>query len=426
MTNPVVQGGRRQGSTLSRRALLRAAAGAAIGSAGLALGACRGEETQDSSSVLATAIDSSSSPLIGPVEQQKQRRLGTGLTAWDPSRTYDGYTLFAPQGGTSAYLVDMRGEVVHIWDITDPSAPDTVWCVSLLENSNLFATVHRPAGDAPPFVWKGGVVMEVDWQGKVLWEFEDPAQHHDARLLPNGNLLLLRTELTPPEVAAQVQGGLPGSGGGDMWCDWIAEVTLEGEPVWEWHAWEHLDPEIDRIHSQDLRNEWTHGNSVEEMPDGNVLISFRNINTVAIVDRESGDFAWKLAAPDVAQQHDATYLDNGNILIFDNGAHRTNVALPYSRVIEVHPETKEIAWQYMDPAPMNFFSPYISGAQRLPNGNTLITEGNFGRLFEVTPEGQLVWEYISEFFTVRPITGESNAVFRAYRYGPQAFPRLQA
>ena len=73
---------------------------------------------------------------------------------------------------------------------------------------------------------------------------------------------------------------------------------------------------------------------------------------------------------------------------------------------------------------MNFLSPFISGAQRLANGNTLITEGNFGRIFEVTAEGQLVWEYISDHFTVNPFLGENNGIFRASRHPVGAFQRL--
>lgn len=415
-----------QGRRLSRRGLLRAAAGAAVGSVGLALVACEDGEGQGRSSAVATAEARRSADVIGAVDQRKQVRLGTGLTAWDPSQTYDGYTLFAPIGGASAYVIDMEGEIVHSWDIAEVSGPRSLRYVYLLDNGNLFCVGDLPTGDAPVFVFKGGFMMEVDWESKVLWRLDDPAQHHDARLLPNGNLLVLCTELTPPEVAARVQGGLPGTGEGGMWCDWVKEVTREGETVWEWHAWEHLDQETDRINWQDFRDEWTHGNSVEQLPDGNVLISFRNSNTVAIVDRQSGDFLWKFGPPELAQQHDASHLPNGNVLIFDNGAHRLNVPLPYSRVIEVDPETNEIVWQYFDQDPLDFFSPYISGAQRLPNGNTLITEGNFGRLFEVTTQGQVVWEYISPFFGETPIFGESNHVFRAYRYGPEAFPRLQA
>jgi hypothetical protein len=414
-----------QGRTVSRRGLLRAAGGAAIGSAGLALVGCDGGDERGSASPVATPEAGRSSGIIGPVEQQKQRRLGTGLTAWDPSQTYDGYTLFSPMGGASAYLIDMEGEIVHNWTIAELTDLRNLYWVYLLENGNLLCIGHMPAGDAPTFVFKGGFVMEVDWDSKVLWQLDDPAQHHDARLLPNGNLLLLCTELVPPEVAARVQGGLAGTGEEGMWCDWVKEATREGEVVWEWHAWEHLDLETDRINWTDLRYEWTHANSVEQSPDGNVLISFRNINTVGIVDRQSGEFVWKFGPPELAQQHNPSCLPNGNILIFDNGAHRLNVPLPYSRVIEVDPETSEIVWQYADRAPLNFFSPYISGCQRLPNGNTLITEGNFGRLFEVTTEGQVVWEYISPFFGEMAIFGETNQTFRAHRYAAEAFPRLQ-
>ena len=134
----------------------------------------------------------------------------------------------------------------------------------------------------------------------------------------------------------------------------------------------------------------------------------------------------------LAQQHFPNELANGNILIFDNGAHRRNIALNFSRVIEVNRETKEIVWEYTDNPPQNFFSSYISGAQRLGNGNTLITEGAYGRIFEVTVAGEIVWEYINPHFASRnipgeksPVTrGEQNTVFRAFRYAPEEVPWL--
>ena len=61
-----------------------------------------------------------------------------------------------------------------------------------------------------------------------------------------------------------------------------------------------------------------------------------------------------------------------------------------------------------------FYSPFISGAQRLPNGNTLICSGVKGRLFEVTRDGEIVWEYMSPYFRTRAF-GETSLVFRAYR-----------
>jgi hypothetical protein len=201
----------------------------------------------------------------------------------------------------------------------------------------------------------------------------------------------------------------------------VAEVTLDGETVWEWHAKDHLDPTAHEINATDGRDEWTHANSIEQLPDGNVLISFRNINLVAIIDRESGDLTWSMGMPELAQQHHPTMLPNGNILIFDNGGHRENSSLNYSRLIEVDPTTTEIVWEYIDKSILNFFSPFVSSAQRLPNGNTFISEGNYGRLFEITSDGEIVWEYISPYFVLNGLLGEINMVFRAFRYPVDAF-----
>jgi hypothetical protein len=118
------------------------------------------------------------------------------------------------------------------------------------------------------------------------------------------------------------------------------------------------------------------------------------------------------------------------VLLFDNGSHRRGQGVPYSRVIEIDPATNQIVWEYRGEPPFSFYSPVISSAERLPNGNTLICEGSAGRLFEVTPDKEIVWEYINPVFT--PGAGAagggpldaSNAVFRAHRYGPD-YPALQ-
>ncbi len=424
--NPSGNDNRGRSRTVSRRGLLRAAGGAAVGAIGLGLAGCDNGEEQvaASPSPAATAKPTAASSVIGPVDQRTQARRGTGLIAWDPTKTSDGYTLFAPLGGASAYVISMEGESVHTWDIAAISGTRGMGYAYLLENGNLFVVGHSFTDDAPVWLRKGGFLMEVDWQGNVLWQRDEPDQHHDARLLPNGNVLVLCTEVIPAEVAAQVQGGLPPVVEGEMWSDWAKEMTRKGDIVWEWHAWEHLDPETDHINAQDLRDEWTHGNSIEQLPNGNVLLSFRNINTIGIADRESGEFVWKFGPPALAQQHCASYLPNGNVLVFDNGAHRLNTSLPFSRVLEINPETNGIVWQYMDASVMEFFSPLISGAQRLANGNTLIAEGNHGRMFEVTADKEVVWEYVNPFFNKAAIVGESNRVFRAYRYPPEAFPLL--
>ena len=131
---------------------------------------------------------------------------------------------------------------------------------------------------------------------------------------------------------------------------------------------------------------------------------------------------------EISHQHNPTYLDNGRILLFDNGPHRQGMS--HSRVIEIDPTDNKIAWEYLGDPPISFFSYHISGAERLPNDNTLICEGAPGRIFEVTPAQEIVWEYINPFIAVSDehgggsTSGNGNAVFRAHRYGAD-HPALQ-
>ena len=364
---------------------------------------------------------------MSTVDQHTIRRRGTGLKAHDPALAYDGYTLFAPMfGDGTVYLIDMNGKTAHTWKL--PHAPGLYGY--LLDNGNLFYG-GKPMQEVERLpLWqrafKAGSVMEVDWRGRVLWEVRHPDHHHDARKLSNGNVMLLCMEKIARDLIPRVQGGLPGTeDGGEMYADYLVEMTTTGQRVWEWHSATHMDPNTDRINPQDRREEWTHGNTVAERADGNLVVSFRNISTVVIIERPTGKVIWKLGPPTLAQQHDPRPLPNGNLLIFDNGAHRRDSPLTYSRVIEVNPRTSEIVWEYRDPVPFNFFSPYISGAQRLANGNTLVCEGCFGRLFEITAAGAVVWEYVSPYLGPSPRFGPVNWVFRAFRYGPDEIARAR-
>lgn len=367
------------------------------------------------------------------VDQNTIRRRGTGLKAYDPQKAFRGYTLFTPlTGNGEVYLISLEGKVVHQWNL--PYPPGLYGY--LLPNGNLFYNGKTPENPSRFPMWslfKGGVVLEVDPHGNIVWEYQHPDHHHDARRLRNGNTILLCLEKIPQSLVPRIKGGVPGTElDGDIYADVVYEVTPSGEIVWTWHAYEHLDPETDIITPQDQRHEWSHGNTVGELADGNIVLSFRNISTVVIVDRKTGEIIWKLGDKVLAQQHFPNELPNGNLLIFDNGAHRRNTALNFSRVIEVSRQTQEIVWEYSDNPPHNFFSSYISGAQRLPNGNTLITEGGFGRLFEVTPAGEVVWEYVNPHFAHRNVAdekapvaqGEQNSVFRAFRYAPEEIPWL--
>jgi hypothetical protein len=379
---------------------------------------------------------------LATIEQNTLKRRGVGLLASDTERAAAGLTLFAPLFVQSreVYLIDLQGKIVHRW--TMPYAPGLSGY--LTERGTLFYNGRTPEkGFLSRFPFKGGVVLEADWNGKVLWEIRHPDHHHHGILLRNGNVLLHCMGRVPDDIARRVKGGMvegnmasgqyaaqSAADAGAMHSDYLAEVTRDGKTVWEWRTWEHLDPEQDGIAEvQAPRTLWAQGNSVEELPDGDILASFRPTSTVVRISRATGQIVWKLGPPMVAGQHAPHRLDNGNVLIFDNGVHRLDDSIPYSRVIEVDPASSRIVWKYQDKPAWNFFSPRMGNAQRLANGNTLITESTFGRFFEVTREGDIVWEYVSPFFG-RPLFGgppssESNQVFRAIRYDADEIARAR-
>ncbi len=343
-----------------------------------------------------------------------------------PSKAYNGYTLFAPMSGGGVWLVDMQGRFVHHWEATHPPGHDAV----LLPNGILLYAGTPPDGPLD-FGGRGGELLELDWDGNVIWKYEDPFMHHDFHRLPNGNTMTLRWVPTPDDIAARVKGGVPGTEReGVIWSDSFREITPEGKVVWEWLGYEHLDPETDAICPLCHRAEWTHTNTCFVVPDGNVLTSFLTLNTIAIIDKSTGDIKWRWGPGELAHQHDPNMLDNGNILVFDNGSHRGPVhfaphgMVGFSRVLEVNPRSGQIVWEYMDESRLYFYSTFISGCQRLPNGNTLICAGATGRFFEVTMDKEVVWEFVNPFYFQHPHHGWSNEVFRAHRYGPD-YPGLK-
>jgi hypothetical protein len=252
--------------------------------------------------------------------------------------------------------------------------------------------------------------------------------------------------------------------------DRMIEISWEGEILWDWLASDHFDEmgfdEVaqDAIYSDGSNHDpydWHHANSMNYLgpnkyydngdvrfhPD-NIIWDARNTNIIAIIDKETGNIVWKVG-PDYAAspallelgqiigQHHAHMIPKGlpgegNILVFDNGGYAgygaptpgcptgvMNAMRGYSRVIEFDPVTLEKVWEYKRGAHMTdcqFYSTYISSAQRLPNGNTLICEGNpQGRFFEVTPNKEIVWEYVFPW----------GMCYRAYRVPYEWVPQLQ-
>ncbi|NKB21773.1 MAG: PQQ-binding-like beta-propeller repeat protein [Alphaproteobacteria bacterium] len=333
-----------------------------------------------------------------------------GLTEHDPSRAYPGFTMFSPSDGSETFLLDMAGDVVHKWDLPQQLGN----YAQLLPTGNLLVSCQTEVG--PKLMAAGGRLLEMDWDGNIVWEHIDHLQHHDFNRCPNGNTAYLAWELVPTEDAKAIIGGIAGSDheDGGIYCDVVREVNPAGELVFEWRMMDHFPFEKYPIRPNRHRHEYAHANTCFVQEDGNFLLNWRDLDLIVLLNRETKELVWEMEDRRWGGQHDPRRLDNGNITIFANGSEQ--VGPEFSRILELNPETGETVWEYKGSPVDTFFWPRVSGAQRLPNGNTFICEGRQGRLFEVTQEGDIVWEYISPHEHVRT-EGVIRQIFRAFRYG---------
>ena len=341
-----------------------------------------------------------------------------GIVLYDSRRACHGVTLLTPTDGKGVWMIDMRGRYVHHWEMGYKPGCHA----ELLPNGNLLYAGKVDDGPLADLEGAGGVLLEADWDGKAVWEYRDPYLHHAFHRTKNGNTLVLKWVKVPDKIAAEVKGGEPGTEKeGVMWGDVIQEISPDGKVSWEWIAHKHLDLEVDTTCPICPRSTWTHANDVVELPDGDILVSFMKNNTIAIIDKKTRDIKWRWGKDELGHQHSVSMLDSGNILVFENALHGIIFPFGSSRVLEVSRETGDIVWVYAggERPKAFFYSSTMSSCQRLPNGNTFICEGTWGRLFEVAPKGELVWEYVSNLPSCEtsPIKSKSCPVYSAYRYG---------
>ena len=396
----------------------------------------------------------------------------TGTTRLDPARAWPSFVLFTG-GDETARLIDLDGRTVHTWHDVGGFAPLLIApALTPGQRGHVLVTLENAAGRGVDLV-PGRVgpqvsktIGELDWDGRVLWRFGAQApgglaqQHHDWARLPDGHTLVL----------ANLRHAVAGFKQPEILDDVAYEVDAAGAITWRWVASEHLEElgftpaqlalvrgsdNADVLHINDLKplgpNHWFDAGDARFAPD-NLIWCSRNANVIAIVDRRSGRVVWSLgpnypAIPrgaaarrvprpvdQISGQHDAQIIPAGlpgagNLLVFDNQgeAGYPAVELPTtggSRVLEIDPVSRQVVWQYTaedsgQPS-WAFRSTHISAARRLPNGNTFIDEGQSGRLFQVTRDGDIVWEYVNVYPRVGkdPVTGKATENRQLYRAQP--------
>ena len=354
----------------------------------------------------------------------------TGVTIFNPDKAYLGYFVevsykkyanhpnaryrASDLAAEEVYLRDMNGNLVNTWKI-----PPT--------------TIHRarlqPNGDMIMMDSANGHFYRYSWDGKLLKEFKGIGfPRTDFRVIDDNHIIYLTATTAPKEVAEKAKNvdlewfGPRHRKGINLVCDMLVISDWEGNIVWQWEPWHELD--VNQFSPVTPPHDWTHGNSVFVLPEnkwydqgdkrfkpGNIIYNPRNLDMPIIIDRETKKIVWTWTHNELgglSHCHEVEMIPKGlpgegNILLFDNGLFpRNRNHVGQSILCEVNPVTKKMEWKYLTQGYSNmaFFSKTMGSQQRLPNGNTLISECNTGRLFQVKPlknhpdGGEIVWEWI--------------------------------
>ena len=387
---------------------------------------------------------SATAPTAAPVERT------VGLLLAEPE-SFEGYTLFAKEdsaNGANAYLIDHEGRLVRKWALGERLHPALLESGDLLAgrggasviapdgsvawdyarrrqhhdllrmpNGNILLLARKTltkeeavaAGANPEHLGEDGLagdqILEIrptgDSDGEVVWRwsvFDHLVQDFDPSK-SNYGVVADHPELVDVNFT-------------------LAEKAALGRPT--------------------ERDTWTHANSLDYNAElDQIMISVRHFSEVWIIDHSAtseeaaghtggnggrgGDLLYRWGNPRAHRagtyddqrlfwQHDAHWIPDGspgagNMLVFNNGnelwrqdrrLHSSvdEAALPLDGY-EYGADSANVVWSYAADPPRDFYSPNLSSAQRLPNGNTLIVNGNSGVIFEVAPDGRKVWEYVN-------------------------------
>lgn len=385
--------------------------------------------------------------------------LQTGLIVYKEG-AQDGYTLVNCTGGY-AYVIDMMGEVVHVYNS---------FIGRMLPGGTLLGRdMVIPGG-----MIESVALREETWDGTITWSFSEwefmPVWgwmcrvHHDFQREGNPvgyyapgqdfveqgrTLCLAHRDIYIPEIADT-----------DLLDDIIYEVDWAGNQTFLWNAADHIDEfgfdEDALAHIYLFAGDWLHVNAISRLGENhwydddpgdtrfhpeNIILDSHHAGFIVIIDHQTGEVLWRVG-PDYSEgfpeadlgpligMHNVHMIPKGlpgegNILVFDNGSksgwggkglfsYKFKYSRSYSRIVEFDPMTLEIVWEHSPRLGHDIsYSALMSSAQRLPNGNTLINSANPGRLIEVTPEHEIVWEWIEP---------THPAVYTAIRVPPEWMP----
>ena len=402
-----------------------------------------------------------------------------------------GYTLFTGYENSDVFLIDPLGRVAHAWHLKTLSRHakllDNGNLLAELTDAGIFE--FDPSGN---IIWQYNISRaHHDFikmpNGNALLLIRR-SKSHDEVIAAGANPEFVHEKGRRYDRIIEVRPTSPN--GGEVVWEWSPwdHLVQDFDPAKPNYGSIAEHPELIDINfpleslgknSQNPLRGWLHANAIDYNPElDQIMLSPRHFSELWIIDHSAtaeqarghgggnsgmgGDLLYRWGNPrayghgDRADQrlfwqHQTHWIPPGlpgagNILIFNNGNEFSGVERLYSSVDEIalpadgyryrradaaaYPPA-EPAWTYAAQTPADFYAPVLSGAQRLPNGNTLIVNGPAGAIFQATPDGRIVWKYVAPLNNRvhlrqgEPVTQGGNRVYRAYWYPPD-YPGLRA
>lgn len=331
-----------------------------------------------------------------------------GLIMQDRRRVEPGVILFHTVVGNKVVVIDEDGKTVMEfaacppgYEIYRPAKPGTRASIITI----LVSTENR----------NKRIVAEINQNGEIIWQTKHRWFTHDFHVLRERHVMSVVRENRHID--------------GFRFSDTsIVELNVRGDVLWSWSLWDHIDELTigqairKRIFVEKFDNPF-HINSIQrheseftrkKFGEPVVLVSARNADVIFFVGRNSNKIVYELPPISLGQHHARilpdSYPGRGNVIIFDNGMSYCNPekSTRKSRIIEYSLRTEQIVWSY---EPDDLFSPIVGAQQRFNGGNTLITEGYYGHIFEIDYEGRKVWDYV--YPEKNDLAGASKQLYEA-------------
>jgi hypothetical protein len=330
-----------------------------------------------------------------------------GATVHDAARVAPGLNFWTSGHRPGATLMNPRGQVLHEWHCTYADAFPGDPLEERIVNTDYWRAARLFPDGSVVAIYEGLGIVRVDASSRVLWAQRNGA-HHDLDVAPDGTLWVLTrrahvrpdlSEKTP--VLEDFVSVLDPQTGEELRSFSLLDAYARGGAEQAWRAayqrfWERektrrladSDP-ADLFHTNSI--EILDGRLADRLPAfraGNLLVSMRNLDGLAVVDPRTGAVVWTMNGA-FTLQHDPSVTPAGNVLVFDNHW-KPNTC---SKVLAFDPVTLDVRWEFAGSPDRPFYSHSCGGAEALPNGNVLLVESDNGHVLEVTRSGETVWEF---------------------------------